>query len=146
MEQHENTWTFEHSIDCAASVPFAWRFWTDVRNWRLDADVESIEMDGPFATGAHGVTNSKSSGRIEWRIAEAQDGRAVIETPLPGAVSRFIWRFEETPGGCRITQRWTLSGERARVYASEFGSMMEAGIPQGMAKLCTTIENAARTS
>jgi hypothetical protein len=146
MVQHEDTWSFEHSVDCGASVPFAWAFWTNVGNWALDADLESVEIDGPFAAGAQGVTTSRSSGRIAWRIVEARAGKAVIETPLSGAVSQFIWTFEEAAGGCRITQRWTLRGDRAAVYASDFGPMMEAGIPMGMAKLCATIESAARAS
>jgi len=49
MPQDQRAWTFEHSIDCRVSAEFAWAFWTNVRNWALDADVESIEIDGPFA-------------------------------------------------------------------------------------------------
>ena len=144
MPHNQETWSFEHSVNCAESVPFAWEFWTNVRHWALDSDVESIKIDGPFTAGTRGVTISKSSGRIEWRIAEAQAGRAVIETLLPGAMSRSIWTFEDAAGGCRITQRWTLEGERAGAYASEFGPILEAGIPMGMAKLCSAIEDAAR--
>src|SRR5215472_10716555 len=111
MIQHEPAWTFEHSVDCGADAQFAWNFRTDVSNWALDADVESVGIEGPFAAGAQGVTISKSSGRIEWRIAEVQAGRAVIEFPLPGAVGRFTWTFEDTNAGSRITQRCTLQGE-----------------------------------
>ena len=50
-------------------------------HWALDADVDSVDIDGPFAAGARGVTNSKSSGRIEWRIVEAHAGKASIEFP-----------------------------------------------------------------
>jgi hypothetical protein len=57
----------------------AWIFWTNVSNWALDTDVESIGIDGPFAAGAGGFTNSKSSGLVEWRVTEVQTGKAVIE-------------------------------------------------------------------
>jgi hypothetical protein len=146
MDQQEQAWAFEHSVECGVGVQFAWNFWTDVRNWAMDADVESIEIDGPFAAGARGVTNSKSSGRVEWRIAEADGRRAVIEAPLPGAVSRIAWEFEDIGSGCRITQRWTLEGEQAAVYARDFGPTLEAGIPQGMQKLCETMESSAQAS
>jgi hypothetical protein len=43
MPLHEPAWTFEYTIDCAVSAEFAWNFWTQVSNWKLDADVESIE-------------------------------------------------------------------------------------------------------
>jgi hypothetical protein len=123
---------------------FAWKFWTNVSNWALDADVESIEIDGPFAAGTQGFTNSKSSGRVEWRIVEVQTGRAVIEFPLSGAVGRFVWTFEDTGERARVTQRCTLAGEQAETYAKAVGPSLEAGIPAGMRKLCETMENAAR--
>jgi hypothetical protein len=144
MLQYEPAWTFEHSIDCGVTAGFAWTFWTNVSNWALDADVESIEIDGPFAAGTQGFTNSKSSGRVEWRIVEVQTGRAVIEFPLSGAVGRFVWTFEDTGERARVTQRCTLAGEQAETYAKAVGPSLEAGIPAGMRKLCETMENAAR--
>jgi Polyketide cyclase / dehydrase and lipid transport len=144
MSQPDLAWTFEHSIDCGVSVEFAWNFWTNVSNWVLDADVESIEIDGPFAAGARGLTNSKSSGRVEWRIIEAQRGRAVIEFPLSSAMGRFTWTFEDTGGRTRISQHCTLEGDRSDNYVKAFGPVLEAGIPAGMRKLCETMESMAR--
>jgi hypothetical protein len=144
MNRQEPAWTFEWSIECRVAVEFAWNFWTNVSNWALDADVESIEIDGPFTAGAQGVTHSKSSGRMEWRIVEAQAGSAVIEFPLSGAVGRFAWIFEPTEAGARIAQCCTLEGERADAYAKEFGPSLAAGMPAGMRKLCAAMENAAR--
>jgi len=144
MVQEEPAWAFEHSVDCGVSAEFAWDFWTNVNNWALDSDVESVEIDGPFAAGARGFTNSKSSGRIAWRIAEVRAGIAVIEFPLSGAVGRCVWSFEDIAGCTRITQRWTLQGEQAGGYAKIVASGLEAGIPAGMKKLCSTMENAAK--
>src|SRR5690242_451251 len=86
MPNSEEAWRFEHSVECDATAEFAWAFWSDVQNWHVDADVESIEMDGPFAAGTHGRTFSKTSGRIEWRVVEATPRKAIIEFPLPDAV------------------------------------------------------------
>jgi hypothetical protein len=80
IEMNEG-WTFEHTIECPVSREFAWSFWTNVRNWALDPDVVSVQIQGPFAAGANGVTQTKSSGRIEWRVAELQFGKAVLEFP-----------------------------------------------------------------
>jgi len=134
----------EHSIQCDVTPEFAWNFWTDVRHWAMDADVESIEIDGPFAAGTRGVTKSKLSGRLEWRIAKAQFGKAVIEFPLPGAVGRFEWKFEQAASGTRITQCCALEGERASAYAKDYGPTLQAGIPEGMRKLGDAIERASR--
>jgi len=135
-------WSFEHAVDCTAPLDFAWRFWTDVRNWAIDADVESVEMDGPFATGTRARTFSKSSGRIEWQLAHVEPGTAVIEFPLNGAVGRFVWTFVATPGGVRLTQRLVLDGPNAESYAAAFGPAMQSSIPAGMQKLCEAIESA----
>jgi len=144
MSQHQPDWTFQHSALSRVTPEFAWTFWTNVDNWALDADVESVEIDGPFAAGARGFTNSKSSGRIEWRIAEAQPGRAVIEFPLPGAVGRFTWTFEPTAEGTRVTQTGVMEGEQAAAFATAAGPSLESGIPAGMKKLCEAMEQAAR--
>ena len=63
------------TVDCEVTVEFAWDFWANVKNWILDPDVEAVEIDGPFAPGARGSTNSKSSGRMEWRLVEVRVGR-----------------------------------------------------------------------
>jgi len=138
-------WTFEHSVQCDVRPEFAWDFWTDVRHWALDADVESIEVDGPFAAGTRGVTHSKTSGRLEWRIGQARFPNAVIEFPLPGAVGRSEWTFETVAAGTRITQRCALEGNRARAYATDFGPSLQAGIPEGMRRLANAMELASRT-
>jgi len=138
-------WKFEHSVECPVSPEFAWNFWTNVDNWKIDADVESVELSGPFRPGTHGTTHSKSSGRIEWRIAEVTPPKqAVLEFPAPGAAAYFLWTFEPSPTGTRITQLASLSGERASYYAETFGPSLEAGLPAGMRKLCQAMEQAAR--
>ena len=142
----EEIWSFEHSIDCNVPEEFAWSFWTNVSNWVLDADIDSVELHGPFADGTQGVTQSKSSGRIEWRIAEVQPGRAVLEFPAPGAVARFAWTFEEIEGRTRITQRVSLFGEQAPTYVDTLAAGLQAGIPAGMRKLCDAMEAAFKSS
>src|SRR4051812_5547439 len=95
MPEPQAAWTFEHSAEGGATEEFAWTSWTPVPNWRRDTDVESVEIDGPFATGTRGRTPSKSSGVVNWEIVESEPRPAVIETALPGAVLRFSWRFEK---------------------------------------------------
>lgn len=145
MPPEASAWRFEHSIDCGVSANVAWAFWTNVSNWSLDSDVESIEIDGSFAAGAHGTTNSKSFGRIEWRITEVQPGRAVIEFPLPGAVGRFVWSFEDHGERTTITQSCSLEGDHADTLAKAFGPDLESGIPAGMRKLCNAMETTAHS-
>lgn len=138
-------WALEHTIECGVSAAFAWDFWTPVGNWALDADVESVELLGSFAAGTRGITHSKSSGRIEWRLAEVvAPTRAVLEFLVPGVEAKFIWTFEEVAGRARITQRASRAGEQIAELAEAIGGALEAGIPAGMRKLCDAMETAAR--
>ena len=137
-------WSFEHSIECPVPRAFAWQFWTHVDVSKLDADVESVELNGPFAAGSRGVTITRSSGRVEWRIAEAQpEIEAVIEFPGPGAIGRFRWTFEDLGGGTRITQRVNIEGEAALPGVNAIARSLEEGIPAGMRKLCQAMAEAA---
>jgi len=114
-----------------------------VKNWALDADVETVTLDGPFVAGACGHTISRSSGPIDWRIAEADPGkRAVLEFPAPGAVAAFVWTFGDSETGTSISQDASLAGPEAQRYAATFGRMLEEGIPAGMRKLCEAMEAA----
>jgi hypothetical protein len=141
-------WAFEHSMECPVSREFAWRFWTDVSNWRLDADVESVELDGPFAAGSSGATISRSSGRVEWRIASVEaKTEALIEVPLQGALMQIRWKFDDLGERTRITQRMSVGGEGAVPLVNAAASIFETNIPAGMQKLCAVMtETAARAS
>ena len=132
----DEPWSFEHSVECPVSLSFAWEFWTTVDNWRLDADVESIELEGPFAAGSRGITVSRRSGRIEWRIARVEGTAAVIEIPVGNAVGRFHWTFTDLGGRTRITQRMSVAGEGAEALGAQIGPMFEESMPAGMRKLC----------
>ena len=122
--------TFEHSVECAVGPESAWGFWTDPGNWTLDPDVVSVELRGPFASGSEGSTESRSAGKIHWKLKSvSSDKRAVIEIPLPDGAAEFGWKFDATPRGTRITQKVTLQGPQAEAYFA----VLKAGIPGGMA-------------
>jgi Polyketide cyclase / dehydrase and lipid transport len=138
------SWIFKHAVVCAASRAFAWQFWSNVENWLLDTSVEAITIDGPFAAGTRGTSKPRGGDLINWQLVEVEDGRrAVIEIPLPGAVVRFDWQFEDLPdAGTRMTQRVTLEGEQAADYLAGVAEL-EKGIPQGMQRLAAEITLAA---
>ena len=135
-------WSFEHSVECRASREFAWQFWTTFSNWpAVDSSVESVTLDGPFATGTKGTTYPRGMDAVRWELIEVQDYKsATIEIPAPGAVLQCIWTFEDTAnGGARLTQRASIEGERADDYAA-MGAMMEQGMPQAMQRMAEAID------
>jgi ligand-binding SRPBCC domain-containing protein len=142
-------WKFQHSVECQADRGFAWRFWTDVNNWAdLDPAVESVALDGPFQSGTRGSTKTRDSATVLWLITEVEDRRrAVIEIEAPGAVARFVWRFEDSAGGTtRMTQEVSFEGERADEYAAGMGKELEKNIPAGMERAARRVASAARKS
>jgi hypothetical protein len=137
------TYQFECSVECAVGREFAWRFWSDVRNWSFDSDIESVELHGPFVSGTRGVTISRSSGRIEWVLRDVRVGEsAVMEIASHGVVAWFHLSFQESDRGTRITQRVSIEGENA----TGLGQMLEQGIPEGMKKLAEKMSEAAAKS
>ena len=141
------SWSFQHTEPCAVPPDFAWRYWTNVANWAIDSDIESVTLHGPFAAGSAGITRSRRSGEIHWTIASAHPGEAVIETPAPGAIARFRWRFEPAaPGAAGITQLVQISGPGAAPLIAAFAPDLERGIPAGMKKLCEAMEHALKAS
>jgi len=141
-----DAWQFEYAVTCEVPPDFAWAFWSDVRNWTLDADVESVELDGPFVSGARGVTHSRSSGRIEWSLCDVTEREATFEFRVPGALMKFFWRFFPTRSGVEIRQQASLSGEQVSEYLDKIAPALEQGIPAGMARLCEAIRDAYVTS
>jgi hypothetical protein len=139
-------WSFMHAVECQASRDSVWEFWTKVANWAaVDPGLESAELDGPFATGTNGTTKPRGQDPVRWRLAEVHDrSSALIELSVPGAVLKFLWKFEDTAGGgTLIMQRVGLEGPRADAYTSTVGPEMEKGIPPGMQRLAAAIDRAA---
>ena len=140
----EEAWQFEHSIECAVTKELAWSFWTDVQNWKLDADIEAVELHGPFAEGSAGATRTRSFGRVAWRIVMVKPGsEAVLEIPALGAILKFHWKFQDLGGRTRITQHVAIGGEAAAIVVHMIASGMQSGIPAGMEKLCASMVAAA---
>ena len=78
----DEAWATEYSVECPVPREFAWQFWTDVNNWRLDSDIESIELNGPFAAGSVGATVTRSTSRVEWRAVSVRSKTgALLEIP-----------------------------------------------------------------
>ena len=134
-------WSFQHSVECKVNREFTWQFWANVSNWSVvDPSVESVTLDGLFATGTKGTTKPTGMDPVVWELVDVQDYHsAVIEIPAPGAVLKSVWSFEDTDdGGTRMGQLASIEGERAQDYAA-MGAMMEQGMPQAMQRMAEVI-------
>lgn len=142
-------WRFVHSVECPASADFAWHHWTTVSNWAaIDSSIDIVEIDRDFVRGARGVTVTSAQDRVDWLVAEAVVGtRARIDFPAPDAILSAEWTFDAIEAErCRITQRLSLSGARARDYEASVAAEMERGVPAGMSALAAGIAAAFRAA
>jgi hypothetical protein len=87
------SWVLEHSVEADVSQAFAWRFLTDVANWK-DPPATFV-LDGPFAEGSHGSTIVPNHEPLRWRIAMVRPERLfVMEMALHRAMLALEWRFD----------------------------------------------------
>jgi hypothetical protein len=56
----ETTRLCEYSVEAEVSPEFAWRYWTDIRNW--SDPLARFSLDGAFATGC---TNYSERNDVE---------------------------------------------------------------------------------
>jgi hypothetical protein len=134
-------WTFEHSVECAASCQFAWSYWTNIENW--NDPPAKFELDGPFAVGSR-LTTRLPDQTLHSVIRYIEPGyAATIEMQLSDGVVSFNWTFEDlSETTSRITQRLVLSTANPALVAQ--ASVLEQTVPQGMSKLIASIEEAAK--
>ena len=138
-----SVWEMTHSVEADADVEFAWKYWSDVRNW--DDPPAKFVLEGEFVKGARGVTHTPGQPPITWFIREVTPGGgATIEIPADGAAMVFEWRFVGTgEGRTRITQQVSLRGENAGTYL-EFTKIFETNLPGGMKRMADAIADASK--
>jgi hypothetical protein len=135
----EPAWEFQHSVECNATRPFAWKYWTNIENW--DDPPAKFLLDGPFSDGAR-LTTILPGQTFQSVIRDVQPEReATIEMQLPDVVLSFHWKFEDLADNrVRITQRLALRGANAKSYLAQVGTF-EQSVPAGMKKVAAAIEH-----
>jgi Polyketide cyclase / dehydrase and lipid transport len=137
-------WEQEASVEVKAEPAFAFRYWTS-EAWASDPGIKGREIDGPYSTGARGVTHLADGGMVHWRLAEVEaDYKSVIEIDLPEATLRFELRFDgRAGGGTLITQRISISGGRAAEHREGLEAGFGPNLRQGMLRIARELDEAA---
>jgi uncharacterized protein YndB with AHSA1/START domain len=131
-------WMSEHSLETTASPEAIWRLWSDVEHWpEWNADIERIEISGPFAAGSTISMTPVGEATIELRIAEAvEPGLFVDEADLGGIVVRTTHRVERIEGARnRVIYRMEISGPATDRVGPELGPQISADFPEILAAL-----------
>jgi Polyketide cyclase / dehydrase and lipid transport len=131
-------WTSEQGIETPASPEAIWRLWSDVAGWpEWNADIEHIEISGPFAAGSTISMTPIGQDAVELRVTEAVEPDLFVdEANLGDVVVRTIHRVERLEGDrSRVTYRMEISGPAADSVGPEVGPQISADFPETLAAL-----------
>ena len=137
-------WTDEHSIETTASPEDIWQRWSDVASWpEWNADVEHIEISGPFEAGSTISMTPAGQEPIELVIAEAVPPNLFVdEADLEDVVVRTIHQVRRVEGGLsRVVYRIEITGPAADTLGAELGPRISGDFPEVLAAL---VEHAER--
>ncbi|MDX6349035.1 MAG: hypothetical protein QOF84_3825 [Streptomyces sp.] len=131
-------WVYEHSIETSATPEAIWRLWTDVEHWGdWNADIEKIEISGPFAAGARITMTPAGQDPVELSVAELTEGEAFVdEARFDDLVLRTTHRVD----GTRVTYRMEITGPGADDVGPQIGPGITADWPETMAALSRLAE------
>jgi hypothetical protein len=117
--------------------------WSDVERWpEWNADIERIEISGPFAAGSTISMTPVGEATIELRIAEAVEPDLFVdEADLGDVVVRTTHRVERIDGARnRVIYRMEISGPAADRVGPELGPQISADFPEVIAALVELAE------
>ena len=109
-------WTTEHSIETNAAADAIWRAWADVSRWpEWNADIERIELTGPFAAGSTIAMTPRDQDQVQLRLSDVVEGeRFVDEAEVAGTVVRTTHSIEVLgEQRLRVVYRLEASGPAA---------------------------------
>jgi hypothetical protein len=136
-------WTGEHSVETTASPESIWRLWSDVTTWgEWNADIERIQISGPFAAGSTIAMTPAGQDTVELRLSEVSETNLFVdEADLGDVVIRTFHRIDRLDEGRnRVTYRMEITGPSADTVAPELGPQISGDFPDVLAAL---VERAA---
>jgi Polyketide cyclase / dehydrase and lipid transport len=136
-------WATEHSVEISAATEQIWRLWADVAGWpEWNADIERIELIGPFAAGGRILMTPIRQEPIELRIAEAVEPELFVdEAELDEIVVRTIHRAEQLDRGrARVSYRMEITGPASDTLGPQIGPEISGDFPQTLAALAERAE------
>lgn len=131
-------WEYEHSIETSATPEAIWRLWADVENWGTwNAEIEKIEMNGPFAAGTQITMTPPGDDPVLLRIAEAvEDELFIDEARFNGLLLRTTHRIDRIDQSrIRVVYRMEITGTGADEAGPQIGPGITADWPETMASL-----------
>ena len=137
-------WSTEHSIETNAAPERIWLLWADVQGWpEWNADIEHVELDGPFAAGSRIVMTPSGQEPIELRIAEAAEpGLFVDEADIGDVIVRTTHGVQRVAGDrSQVSYRMEITGPQADTLGPQIGPEISGDFPETLAALVERAED-----
>jgi Polyketide cyclase / dehydrase and lipid transport len=138
--------TFKRALDTTATPAVIWNIWTDTATWNTwNPDVQSVHLDGPFASGVTGTMTTKSGGTHRIRIEGVEAGRSFRLETAAMPLTRFVFRCEIAPSGSgrtEISQSITMEGPLAPIFSRMAGNQIANSFPALLRGLAAAAESA----
>ena len=134
----------EHSVETKATPEQIWRLWADVARWpRWNADIERIELIGPFDAGSRILMTPIGAEPVELRIAEAVEPELFVdEADMGEIVVRTIHRVRRIdPEHTEVTYRMEITGPAGDTLGPQVGPEISGDFPQTLAALVARAES-----
>jgi uncharacterized protein YndB with AHSA1/START domain len=136
-------WSIEHSIETTAAPETIWRLWSDVDGWpRWNADLDRVELSGPFAQGSAITMFPREDDPIELTIAETDEPEGFTDQadlgPVVVRTAHRVERLGDTRS--RIVYRMEITGPEADTLGPQIGPEITADFPEVLDKLAAVAE------
>jgi hypothetical protein len=131
-------WAYEHGVETGATPEAVWRLWADVENWGAwNAEIEKIEIDGPFAEGTRIMMTPPGDDPVLLRIDEAVEGERFVDVAeFDGLVLRTTHRIDRLGRDrIRVVYRMEITGAGADEIGPQIGPGITGDWPETMAAL-----------
>lgn len=140
MENSPPNWSYEYSIETAASPDAIWRIFSDVPNWKKwNAGIEQIEIRGPFAVGAEFIMTPPGQEPLLSRLIDVRENEAFVdETRVGELVVVVAHRIERS--FTRHT-RITYAVEAIGPGCDEIGPAVSSDFPEVLKSLVRLVES-----
>src|SRR5690242_18563431 len=116
-------WETERQLETTVGPDAIWRAWSDVARWpEWNADIERVELTGPFAAGSTITMRPHDDDPVTLRLSEVVEGKGFVdEADVAGTVVRTEHRIDRLDGG-----RWRV------VYRLQATGPLESAIGPGI--------------
>lgn len=135
--QQEN-WHTEYSIEASAEPERIWALFRDVASWKQwNAGIETIELEGPFATGTWFTMKPPGQDPLRSRLLDVRENELFVDETRVGDLRVTVAHRLVRLGAGRT--RIVYAVEAMGPGAAEIGPMVAADFPDVLASLAARL-------